>query len=492
MLEREVKLAASPGFTLPSLAEVDASVEVSQPEERRLETVYYDTPDLRLARWGCSLRLRQGEGWTLKLPITTVGPTLNRRELEFPGDGRRPPDAATSLVMAYVRRSSLVPVASLSTVRRRVQLAQSGGPVLAEVVDDDVSVIQGLRVASRFREVEVELRDSGGDRLLEPVLALLRAAGAADGDNAPKLVRALGPRASAPPEVSPPELSFRSTAADLVRHAIAGSVAALLRHDPGVRLGDDPEDIHRARVATRRLRSQLRTFRAVLQREWSDALREDLRWLADGLGEVRDKQVLAERLRGRTTALPEADARAVTELAAQLDVESEEARGRLVLDMRSERYIALLERLVDAARNPTTTGPADKPATEVAGALASGDWKRLRKAVDSLEEEPPDADLHHVRILAKRVRYAAEAAEPVAGKPAARFAEAVTELQDVLGDHQDSVTAQQWLRRAADSPLAFAAGQLAALEREVARVDRSDWKKKWKILSRKRLRRWMI
>jgi len=254
MLEREVKLAATPDFKLQELDEVDGAVQATQHEERRLETVYLDTPDLRLARWGCSLRLRQGEGWTLKLPSSSNGPTLNRRELEFPADGGRPPEAATTLVMAYVRRSSLVPVASLSTVRRRVQLAQAGGPVLAEVVDDDVSVIQGLRVASRFREVEVELRDDAGERLLEPLLARLRSAGAADSDNLPKLVRALGPRASAPPEVAPSDLTLRSTALDLVRHAIATSVAALLRHDPGVRLGDDPEDVHRARVATRRLR----------------------------------------------------------------------------------------------------------------------------------------------------------------------------------------------------------------------------------------------
>jgi len=492
MLEREVKLAATPDFKLPELDEVDGAVQATQPDEHRLETVYFDTPDLRLARWGCSLRLRQGEGWTLKLPSSSSGPTLNRRELEFPGDGGRPPEAATTLVMAYVRRSSLVPVASLSTVRRRVQLKQAGGRVLAEVVDDDVSVIQGLRVASRFREVEVELRDDAGERLLEPLLARLRLAGAADGDNLPKLVRALGPRASAPPEVAPLELTLRSTAADLVRHAIATSVAALLRHDPGVRLGDDPEDIHRARVATRRLRSQLRTFRTVLEPPWAQALREDLRWLAAGLGEIRDKQVMAERLRSRTASLPDVDGHAVAELAAQLDVESEEARGRLVLDMRSDRYIALLERLVDAARNPSITEPAKERATEVVTVMAAGDWKRLRKAVEALGDDPADAELHQVRILAKRSRYAAEAAEPVLGKPPARFAAALTELQDLLGDHQDSVTAQQWLRRAAEGSLAFVAGQLTAIERDVAFSDRSLWRRKWKLVARKRLRRWMI
>ena len=492
MLEREVKLSAEPGFALPELDEVATAIRAKGPDERRLETVYYDTPDLRLARWGCSLRLRQGEGWTLKLPAAPGGATLNRRELEFPGDGRRPPDAATTLVMAYVRRSSLVPVASLSTVRRRIQLLEGEGPVLAEVVDDDVSVIQGLRVATRFREVEVELRDAAGERLLEPVLARLRSAGAAVGDNMPKLVRALGPRASAPPEVAAPELHQRSTAADLVRHVIATSVAALLRHDPGVRLGDDPEDIHRARVATRRLRSQLRTFRELLVADWSNALREDLRWLADGLGEVRDKQVMAERLRSRSTALDLNDAPAVGEVAAQLEVESEEARARLVLDMRSDRYVGLLEKLVEAARGPAVTEAAQAPAAVVVASLARRDWKRLRKGAGGLGDDPLDSDLHHVRILAKRARYAAEAAEPLLGKPAQRFVEALTDLQDVLGDHQDSVTAQHWLRRSSDGPLAFVAGELCAIERDVALEDRANWSKKWKIVARKRLRRWMI
>jgi CHAD domain-containing protein len=292
--------------------------------------------------------------------------------------------------------------------------------------------------------------------------------------------------------VAPADLTLRSTAADLVRHAIATSVAALLRHDPGVRLGDDPEDIHRARVATRRLRSQLRTFRKVLAPEWANALREDLSWLAAGLGEIRDKQVMAERLRSRTSSLPDGDGNAVAELAGQLDAESQEARGRLVLDMRSDRYIALLERLVDAARNPSVTDAALKPATEAVAVMAARDWKRLRKAVGALGDDPADIELHHVRILAKRARYAAEAAEPVLGKPAARFAAALTEVQDLLGDHQDSVTAQEWLRRAAEGSLAFVAGELSTLEREVASADRSGWRRKWKLVARKRLRRWMI
>jgi CHAD domain-containing protein len=492
MLEREVKLAVPPAFALPDLEDLAAAVETSPVDERRLETVYYDTPDLRLARWGANLRIRQGEGWTLKLPTTSSGPALTRRELEFPGDAGRPPDAAVALVIAYVRRATLVPVASLSTLRRRVQLKNREGTLLAEVVDDDVSVIQGLRVQSRFREVEVELKDPSAERLLDPILARLRGAGAADEDQASKLARALGARATAVPEVDPLALTAASTAGELVRHAIALSVASLMRHDPGVRLGDDPEDVHRARVATRRLRSQLRTFRTLLDAEWANALREDLRWLGAGLGSVRDRQVMAQRLRSRTNALVEDDALTVADLSAELHAESEEARGRLVLDMRSDRYIDLIERLVEASRAPALTADAHQRAEVVVPALARSDWKQLRKGVAALPDQPADPELHRIRILAKRVRYSAEAAEPIAGKIATRFAEAAAALQDVLGDHQDSVTAQQWLREVGRGPRAFVAGELTALERETAAHDRAAWHNVWKKLGRKRLRRWMI
>ena len=490
MLEREVKLAVTPGFRLPDLDDVAAAVETTPVDEHRLETVYYDTPDLRLARWGCNFRLRQGEGWTLKLPTTSEGPTLTRRELEFPGSGGRPPEAAVALVIAYVRRSTLVPVASLSTLRRRVQLKNREGAVLAEVVDDDVSVIQGLRVQSRFREVEVELRDPSAERLLEPILARLRDAGAADEDQASKVVRALGARATAAPEVDPIPVSSTSTAGELVRHILAVSVASLLRHDPGVRLGDDPEDVHRARVATRRLRSQLRTFRSLLDQDWANALREDLRWLGAGLGSVRDRQVMSQRLRGRTTALIEDDAR---DLADELQAESEEARGRLVLDMRSDRYIDLVERLVDASSAPALVAEAQQPAATAVPALARRDWKRLRKGVSRMPDSPADAQLHRTRILAKRVRYAAEAGAPIVGKVASQLADAAAGLQDVLGDHQDSVTAQRWLRGAGQQgQRAFVAGELCAMERDAAAHDRAEWPKVWKKVDRKRLRRWMI
>jgi len=160
--------------------------------------------------------------------------------------------------------------------------------------------------------------------------------------------------------------------------------------------------------------------------------------------------------------------------------------------MRSDRYVDLVERLVEASRAPALTAQAQQRAELLLRTLARGDWKTLRKGVAALPDRPADPELHRIRILAKRVRYAAEAAEPIAGKIATRTADAAAALQDVLGDHQDSVTAQGWLREAGKGARAFVAGELTALEREVAARDRAGWHNAWKKLDRKRLRRWMI
>jgi CHAD domain-containing protein len=500
VLEREVKLGAGPAFHLPDLAGVIEGVAVAPPETVRMETVYYDTPDLRLARWGVSLRHRAGEGWTLKLSPMSSGALLERDELTFQGAARKPPQGALEVVRAYVRRSELVPVARLSTVRRRVRLVDATGTRVAEVVDDEVSVRDGRRVAARFREIEVEVPSTNGTEtpesaaadVITPLVTRLRGAGAGAPDPTPKHIRALGPRAIEPPEVATEPLLPNAPAKDVVRNAIAGSVAALLHHDPLVRTGRDPEAVHQARVATRKLRSNLRTFAPLLDIEWTEPLRSELGWLAMGLGAVRDREVLLQRLRDQTASLPTSDQRSAASLLQLLEAEIDGLRKKLIEDLDSQRYIDLLESLVTAAHTPVTLPEADQPAATVLPALATTPWKRLRSAVKQLPENPADTELHRMRILAKRARYAAEAVAPVLGAQAEAFAKAAAKLQTVLGEHQDSVTAQSWLRAARVSGRrAFVAGELIALERQAATQARARWSKVWDALDRKRLREWM-
>src|SRR5207248_10431551 len=140
--------------------------------------------------------------------------------------------------------------------RTGYELRDTEGRRLAEVVDDEVSVYEGRRLAGRFRELELELAadaDGDADDLLPKVVAVLHDAGAGDADPVPKLVRALGPRAEAAPELANVDLDAKPTAGDVVRKALVTGVLRVLHHDPGVRIGDDPEDGHQARVGTRRL-----------------------------------------------------------------------------------------------------------------------------------------------------------------------------------------------------------------------------------------------
>jgi CHAD domain-containing protein len=499
MLEREVKLGAGPAFHLPDLNGVVDGATVTAPEAVRLETVYYDTADLRLARWGVSLRHRAGEGWTLKLPPTHAPSDgqsqtlLERDELTFQGGAKKPPPAAVAIVRAYVRKAELIPVARLSTVRRRVRVLDAAGGRLAEVVDDEVSVRDGRRVAARFREIEVEVTgEDGGDSIVTSLVARLRGAGAGAPDPTPKHIRALGPRAMEPPEVAPIVVEPDSPARDVIRSVVAQSVAALLYHDPLVRTSGDPEAVHQARVATRKLRSHLRTFGPLLDQEWTDPLRSELGWLALSLGAVRDQEVMLDRLRERAKSLPANDLRSALALLHLLEVDIEGLRKKLLADLDSERYVDLLERLVAAAHAPATLPDADQPAVSVLPLLATGPWRRLRSAVRSLPDPPADLELHRIRILAKRARYAAEAVAPVVGAGAVSFARNAAKLQTVLGEHQDSVTAQAWLRGTRISGRrAFVAGELIAMEHVAAEEARKKWPKVWKSLDRKSLRDWM-
>lgn len=496
--EREVKLEVAPQFSLPDLGGVWEGLKVTEPRRRRLHTVYWDTPDLRLARWGVSLRHREGEGWTVKLPAEMEGAAMVRGEHTFPGPARQPAAAAVDLVRAYVRSAPLEPVANLRTNRVAVELRDVAGGELAEVVDDEVSVLDGRRVAIRFRQLEVEIGKEAPGELVEAVLARLRDAGAGRPDPVPKHLRALGPRALAAPEIASLPRQPLATPVDAVRAALASSVVRLLRHDAGVRLGDDPEEVHQARVATRRLRSDTRTFAPLLDEGWTEPLRAELGWLADLLGAVRDADVLLERMRRRAAEV-EGDAGIpdggrLAPLLKRLEREREEARGRLLEGLRGERYVALLDRLVEAAGEPRFSPAAAELGMDELPALASRSWRRLRDAVRRLGSHPTEEELHSVRIAAKRARYAAEAVQPAVGRDARRFAEAVAGIQGVLGEHHDAVVAAAWLRRAAPglSPTgAFLAGRISAGEEALAAASARAWRRSWKKLDQRRLTAWM-
>jgi CHAD domain-containing protein len=272
-----------------------------------------------------------------------------------------------------------------------------------------------------------------------------------------------------------------------VRRALASSVLHLIRHDPVVRLGTDVEGVHQTRVATRRLRSDLRTFRPLLDEGWTRTLRDELAWLGDALGAARDADVLLERIRARASSVPETERPAAAEIVGALERRAKDAHAALSDTMDSTRYAELLDTLVDAASAPALTAAAADPADEVLPELLRRPWTHLHRAVRDAGEEPTAEAFHRIRIGAKRLRYASEAVSVAAGKPARRLARRAEAVQEILGEHQDAVVATAWLRAwASDASAdgAFAAGVLADQELAEAARARDGWREAWRRLER--------
>lgn len=499
-VEREVKLGAWPGFVLPELGGLAEWVATAEPSSQCLDATYYDAADLRLIRANVTLRHRLGEGsgqgrWTLKLPGTSASSgVLARTEITVDAPPGEAPEELSRAVRGLLRRAPLQPVARLQTERRVIVLRDGGGRPVGEVADDEVTVLDGDRVAARFRELEVEAHPGAPDHLLDLVVGRLREAGAGAPDPTPKLVRALGPRALAPPDppmVAPgPDPSM----AEVVQQAIASAVQRLLAHDPVVRLDLAPVGVHQARVSTRRLRSDLRTFEIVLDETWAEDLRAELSWLADALGAVRDVDVLGIRFRRDLSGFDRADVAQGERLLRHLEAQRRERLGRLQRTLDSERYLDLLDRLVEAARHPQLLDTASRPATEVLTEIVARPWHKLRKAAKALDRDAPDEQLHLLRIKGKRARYASEAAARAIPK-AEPFAAAVSDLQDVLGELHDAVVAEGWLRDTVAAGTsrrqALVAGMLVATQRDEAAARRREWPKVWRRLNKRNLRGWM-
>jgi CHAD domain-containing protein len=508
MLEEERKYDVDARFAMPDLTScLPSGGRLIVKPPLTLRATYYDTPDLALARSGASLRHRKGddEPWTVKLPTATPG---IRNEISAPGGSSAIPDDLAWLVAGWVREASLAPVVVLGTVRRAYQLLSADDEILAEVVDDAVSVLDGRKVRLKFREVEVE-RKKGRTKLLNRIDKVLRPAGAVPGEFTPKYVRALGPAAGQPPDwPSLQPLGSGPSAGAVVSTALRRDVLRIVQHDPLVRLratvGEDDTAVHQMRVGCRRLRSDLRTFAPLLDPTWTAGLRAELGWLAQALGAAREAEVLRSRLR-RTAAddpLVPLDKAAIARIDADLAARHEEALHGLDEVMRSDRYRALLIRFLDAATAPTLTNRAGEPAPSLLPKLVGKPWRRLafgradEPGAADLNESAADETWHGVRILAKRARYAADAVAGILGGVAAELAGALGQVQELLGEHQDAaVAANTWLDIAKADPddhaLAITAGRLFERERASIRTVRAAFIPAWRRASRRRLTEWL-
>lgn len=283
---------------------------------------------------------------------------------------------------------------------------------------------------------------------------------------------------------------------DLARREVAMAHRRLSAHSALVRATGDPEAVHQSRVAARRLRSALRLFRGAISEPWADATAGELRRLGAALGRVRDLDVLALGMASRLAGEELAETEQAAWLFDRVGVERRAAWEELVEYLASDASIELMGVLRAGARALPAGGGryGQVLAAEAAKGLLSRPWKALADLVAALPAEPSQAELHQVRIYAKRLRYASEALAVVTGKRVARLARGAQRLQGVLGDLHDAALAERWLASASPQlrgEEAVVAGILVAAVRSEAAARRSEWRRAWAALERRKVRQWL-
>jgi CHAD domain-containing protein len=507
--EIERKFDVDAGFRLPDLTGLPGVARVAPPQEQGLDATYFDTADLRLAGNRITLRRRTGgedAGWHLKRPSGG-----ERSELHAPlgRSTRTVPAVLRTPVEVVLRGAALGPVVRLQTTRTVHRLVDDAGQVLAEVAQDDVTAsapASGRKAAAssqHWQEVEVEL--IGGDRdLLAAVVERIQDAGARPSPSPSKLSRALGDRGlprPVPPEPGTVEGVTEGSAGAVLLAHLTQQVRRLQDQDPLVR-ADQDDAVHQMRVATRRLRSALATYRPLLDRTVTDPIRDELQWLGTALGGPRDAEVIRDHLRGMIEAEPPelVLGPVVERIVTSMDARYRAAHDEALVDLGQQRYFDLLDTLDELVTRPPLTEAAHRDPDDVLLALAAGSYRRIRKLVRQSRrtDDPAEHDvlLHEVRKAAKRARYAGESMAATYGQHAKAWAAAMEAIQEALGEHQDSVVIRaELLELARQAQLAgepsFSYGRLHAMEQNRAADTETRFEHAWRDASRKKLHRWL-
>ena len=494
-VEIERKFDVGETTQLPPLHQLPGVDRVEQPVEHQLDATYFDTADYSLAARRMTLRRRAGgedAGWHLKMPVSSD----ERREIREPlaEDPNIIPQPLLRLLRVHVRDRVLVPVARLRTRRVVHRLRDVHGDVLADFCDDRVQadLPEPKSASMNWREWEIELADGSTTllELLDAVQSMLAIAEVLPSAYPSKLARVLGDKYPQAELSVPPRPERNCPTSKVLLAYVHAQVQVLTEQDPRVRAGS-PDSVHLMRIATRRLRSALSTYRTLLDADLATRLRTELKWLGRILGAQRDAEVMHQRLTDLIAAEPTelvlgAIFRRVDE---QLESDFRNARLAALETLDEERYFRLLDGFDALLASPPLTDLASISEQKIVPKLVKNEWKRLRRAVRTALRTRAgvghDQALHEVRKSAKRLRYAAETATPLYRKRATRIADAAEEIQTILGDHQDSVIAQGLLRHLGieahlQGENTFSYGRLNALEQRTAESSEIQFLQAWK------------
>jgi triphosphatase len=461
---------------------------------KRLTSIYYDTPELDLRQRGIGLRVRHVDGHrlqTVKCDAPGAGP-IGRFECENEITGDRPD--LTCIGEAGLRAlfdeidapARLRPLFTTEIERTTWQLRQDGAAIECAL---DVGEIRAGGKRAAVHEIELELKSGDADGLFEAADILnrrlaLRMEWESKSQRGYALVADVAP---APPR--PVTLSRKMTTGDALAVIVAHCIAETGFFWPLVRRAGDVEDVHQMRVAVRRLRAALSTFRRAIG-GGRLGFEEDLRWLQDKLGAVRDLDILradgiAPLLHGETG----------DEIAA-LDATSATARSEAYQDLRAALdstrctglWLAVAKWQHALARRSAGDGKRDWPVAKYARAELRRRDRKIRKRGRRIAALDEDA-LHKLRIDAKKLRYAAEFFHDLYPKKRLRKAlKGLKGLQNLLGEINDARSAQRVLdglyrRQApvtATVAIAHGAGLVEGAARARITTDRGQLKRRWR------------
>ena len=470
-----------------------AGLAVVPGEARELSDLYYDTEDWRFYRAGYALRVRrngQSAEATMKARMPAEGGLRRRREISEPIEGVKTLKGISGPVGERVRRlagtADLRPLFEVRTKRRtyalrsetpssgeivedvsgniRQQNSEQDAIVVAEIALDESEISANGGASTNLSRVEVEagsdaaIHDGVGDfvEVLKDALKLrpTRASKFRTGLS----VSGLSPEVA--PDLGPKEIDATLSAGEVAFAILRRHFAEMLAHEPGVRLGEDPEELHDMRVATRRLRAALKLYCDFLPKR-AERYERDLRWVARALGEVRDLDVHLQRLSEESSGNGEV----LEEVVALLRERRVEARRHMLQALDSNRYerlVATFSATVRRGHSPTPTDPIPEAAPE----LVRERYKKVRKAANTLSEDSSPEHFHDLRKKGKRLRYALEPLQEIYGKPAKKMVKLLKIMQDDLGDHQDLIVASGLMEElgvAGDRPpqAAFSMGTMA-------------------------------
>jgi CHAD domain-containing protein len=259
------------------------------------------------------------------------------------------------------------------------------------------------------------------------------------------------------------------TVSDLLTDALSAAARSFAAHETEAAARRDEEDLHQARVSLRRIRSYLRTFHTAVDAVWASAVRAEFGWYGGLLGDVRNFDVMAGRVRVR--ADQSEDLVGYKELLAAVSVARTAALGKLAEAHELPRYQSVQRQVRSIADREVRIGPgASEEAAAACARLLRRPFRAVREASKAARRSTSETQLHVLRIRSKELRYASELSSEIFGAPAFRLARAAQYVQDRLGEHRDALAAAAFARHAAiEHPsCAYAAGQLVIVERLAA------------------------